>query len=321
MTTGVEDELLASLGVATLTIVFIISTIVSLSAHILGRHKSCRRNLAYVSMLAVLSLTTHILVKPSPPVQVFQTITLLTITLTPFALVATKLVEKNNMIYKSTTGFAATSRHINPLYELTEQPETTALDKYFPQPSRTSIYYTRETSNHPARHCSGECGTLTKPMDKTLEKPAQPIIQPSQTTRPRSKNTQGNTAQRPERKEKTSQKLSEIILSENYAGLLPKLVVKNLRQGVRYMGKTYTDHIGYLRIDDIRIIWFLARKRKLEITPRTEKRLIALRLVRRTPQGKLELTERGWVIRQAIEKSGLQIRDRRNGRNGSKPKQ
>ena len=313
---------------AIILIMFIATTIITLANHIRGRHEKCRRNLAVSAILATTIITTSSLIPrpPAPPaVQTVETIAYIGMLLTPLLLLLSKLIELNNQ----------TAGAVQKRQETTAAgPRNTPATSQHRQETRPATMYSRQLIT-PAQPPMTQAPPQKPPAPPTphlnTSRPQPPPSTaktiPRNTGRPtRPVEKPGKTTARENTGQKNKPAIEEIIQSTKHAHLLTKLLIQILRQGVKYNGKVHRLYLTFLRHQDIMYIWLLGKKKTPPITDRAIQRLLALQLVRvrrkvRLRKGQaeivevVELTERGWAVRNAIAIAAQIILERTEARN------
>jgi hypothetical protein len=239
--------------------------------------------------------------------------------LTPLLLLLSVLIELNNQ-----TGGAVKKRHETTAAGLRNIPaHGPATSPYRTEPSPATMY-SRQEKRPDQPHMT----------QVSAQKPLEPSTPPLNISRPQSplstaRNIPQNTRKTTKRENtgvKNRPAIEEIILSPIYAHILTKLLIQILREGVKYNGKLHKVHLTFLRHQDIVYIWLLGKKKPPLLTDRAMHRLLSLRLVRvrkkvriRNGQAEIvevvELTERGWAVRNAIVIAAQRILERMEARN------
>ena len=306
---------------------FTATTVIALGLHLVGRHQNCVRNLVISALLAALSLLASGMktyFTAQPLTQDIEATAYLTMFLSPFALLFYELYELNNREAralqekegKAAVGFKITQNQTSATSQNSQEhtPATThILQEYEPAQTQVSAQETVTPPTPPLNNSRPQPPTSTaKNISRNIGTSVKPASQSGKAT------AKGKLG------EKKIPTIEDIIYSEEYALLLARILVKILRKGVRYNGKLYRMHLTFLRYQDIIYIWQLGKKNKKKKIPKTARgkhRLHNLKLVRVSGKAKpreskaetvedVELTERGWAVRNAIAIAAMEIQKR-----------
>jgi len=326
---------IASLAYASTLGSFTVATASTLALHIMGRHGGCRRNMAFSAFLGLLAMLSQNLkpyMSPSPAVNFLEALAGLTIVFTPLILLLAKLTQLNNeaaqAIHTSKPRRKIGEGLLTNLGDVQDSNPAAGQDSLEPEPSppfilqemtpvQTSQESLKPTPSQktiaPQQHVSeNQLGsTVPKNISGHDSTPANPAKQPKLAS------SNGGDPQN-----KNKLRVEDIISSKKYARSLERQVVEILSEGVRYNKMVYKVFLSFIRYQDIVYIWRLGnRKKKPILTERAKHRLLSLMLIKVRKKVRLrknaaeiveevELTERGWAVRNAITIAAQRIQEK-----------
>jgi hypothetical protein len=316
-----ELSAFAAITYTAIQMAYIAATATTLALHIIGRHENCVRNFVITASLAASSLlatgmktyfTAQLLT------QAVEATAYMAMLITPLLLLLSKLYQLNNREAR-----AAQKRHGKTTAGLKRAQSQRPATRQEPNPAATYILQEMKPAQPPPPQAPAQKPSAPPTPLPTIYRPHPPTstawnIARNTGTPPKPAKHPGKTAAK-----KNRPKIEDIIHSPEYAQPLGRILVKTLREGVRYNGKLYRLHLTFIRQQDIIYIWQLGKKRKKQpITERAGHRLNNLQLVKlskKVRQGEggaqtaevAELTEKGWAARNAIAKAAQKILEKK----------
>ncbi len=326
-----EMSALAAVTYTAIHASFTATTVIALVLHLVGRHENCVRNL-FISVVlaasALLSSGMKTYFTAQPATETVEATAYLTMLLTPFALVASKLATLNNQAAKITRNTPDTrqayiwsSGGILDDANVADVPRAGQVEPNKPKPPVADAV--QVTGPGPPQ-------SLTQPAPSPRHTPTAVRAEtPTVLHRPQADAAKGRDISRhggfsrktpagESRPQKSQPSIDDVIASATHWRLLERLTIKQLARGVRYNKKLFTMKLNHLRHQDMLYIWQLGRSAKPDMTERSKTRLKGLRVItinRKAVAKKnrievveeIKLTEKGWAVREALARAAHEI--------------